>query len=168
MPGVPARRGATLLLTILAGSIVLAAQQPAPIFRAAAETVSIFATVAARDGRLVTSLGEHQFTLRDNGRPQTLTAFDASAKPIHLVVMLDTSGSMTGNLPVLRAAAVQLFTRLRPDDRARVGHFGDRIHISPVFTNDVDELIRAMWLDVEPGGPTPLWMAINAAMIDLA
>jgi hypothetical protein len=28
---------------------------------------------------------------------------------------------MEGNLPLLRAAAEQLFTRLRPDDLARVG-----------------------------------------------
>ena len=37
-----------------------------------------------------------------------------------------------------------------------------------MITNDVDELTRALWLDLEPGGPTPLWGAINAAMGALA
>jgi VWFA-related protein len=39
--------------------------------------------------------------------------------------------------------------------------------ISPVFTNDVDELIRTVWLELKPGGATPLWGAINAAMTGL-
>ena len=61
-----------------------------------------------------------------------------------------------------------MFTRLLPDDKARVGHFGNRIAISPKFTNNVDDLIRTLWLDLEPGGPTPLWGAVNAAMSALA
>ena len=37
--------------------------------------------------------------------------------------MLDMSGSMTGNIPTLRQAAVQMFTRLLPDDKARDRQF---------------------------------------------
>jgi Ca-activated chloride channel family protein len=124
--------------------------------------------VIGKDGRLVTHLTRDQFTVSDNGDPQPLTIFDAAAKPIHLIVLLDASGSMTGNLPVLRQAAVQLFTRLRQDDRARVGYFGYRIRISPSFTNNVDELIRSLWMAVEQGGPTPLWRALTSAIIALA
>ena len=38
--------------------------------------------------------------------------------------MLDVSGSMEGNLPILREGSNALFARLRPDDFARVGSFG--------------------------------------------
>src|SRR5262245_65887230 len=82
--------------------------------------------------------------------------------------MLDMSGSMHGNLATLRASAVQLFTRLLPQDRARVGNFGDRIILSDAFTNDPDTLIRALYLDLQPGGATPLWRAIDTAMDALA
>jgi Ca-activated chloride channel family protein len=152
----------TLLLG-LAGSLGLYAGQE-PVFRSEVRTVPVYVTVLGQDGRLVTDLRREQFRVFDNGRPQPIALFDASIQPISIIVMLDTSGSMAGNLSVLRSAAVQMFTRLLPADKARVGHFGERIAMSPTFTNDVNELIRSLWLDLEPGGPTPLWGAVNAAM----
>lgn len=143
-------------------------QQGAPVYRSTNQTVSVFTTVVGDDGRLVPDLRKDDFEVFDNGRPQTLTLFDNSVQKISIVIMLDMSGSMTGNIPTLRQAAVQMFTRLRPDDRARIGNFGDRITVSPTFTNDVDELIRALYLDLEPGGATPLWGAVNVAMTALA
>lgn len=150
-------------LAAMALAPALPARQ-ASVFRARAETVPVYVTVEGADGRLVTDLTRGDFLVFDNGRPQPLTLFDAGIQPISIIVMLDMSGSMTGNLAVLRRSAVQMFTRLLPEDRARVGNFGDRIVISPTFTNDVDTLIRALYLDLEPGGTTPLWGAVNAAM----
>jgi Ca-activated chloride channel homolog len=139
--------------------------QQSSVFRGGNDTVSIFATATSLEGgRLVTDLTKDDFEAYDNGRRQPITLFDNSTQPIKIVVMLDMSGSMTGNLALLRSSAVQMFTRLLPNDQARVGNFGDRITISPRFTNNQDELIRALWLDLEPGGPTPLWAAINTAM----
>ena len=151
---------------IALGLVTLNAQQ-APVFRSAIQSVSVYAT--AQDGdRLVTDLTRDDFQVLDNGRPQPLTIFDNGLQPISVVIMLDTSGSMVGNLGVLRSAAVQLFTRLLPGDKARIGNFGDRITLSPAFTNDQNELIRTLWLEIEPGGPTPLWGAVNVAMTALA
>src|SRR5262249_34424287 len=39
--------------------------------------------------------------------------------------------------------------------------------ITQHFTNNTDELIRSLWLDLKPGGGTPLWAAVNAAMSGL-
>jgi Ca-activated chloride channel family protein len=143
-------------------------QQGAPVYRSTNQTVSIYATVVDEDGKLVPNLTRDDFEVTDNGRPQTLTLFDNSVQKISIVIMLDMSGSMTGNIPTLRQAAVQMFTRLLPDDKARIGNFGDRITVSPTFTNDVDDLIRALYLDLQPGGATPLWGAVNVAMTALA
>jgi Ca-activated chloride channel homolog len=156
--------GAVLAALLTAGP---AARQE-PVFRAGAETVPVYVTVVGDDGHLVTDLARSDFEVFDNGRPQTISIFSSGIQPISIIVMLDMSGSMTGNLGVLRNAAVQMFTRLLPDDRARVGNFGDRIQISPTFTNDVDTLIRALYLDLQPGGTTPLWGAVNAAMAALS
>jgi Ca-activated chloride channel family protein len=148
------------------GSAALLAQQ-APIYRSATQTVPVYATVT--DGKqLITDLARDDFEVLDNGRPQPIVLFDNSIQPISIIVMLDTSGSMAGNMSVLRNAAVQMFTRLLPDDKARVGNFGDRISISPEWTNNVDDLIRTLWLDIQPGGPTPLWGAVNVAMTAMA
>src|SRR5215204_578657 len=138
------------------------AQQP--VFRGRGDAVRVFATVTDRDGRLVPTLGKDDFEIRDEGKPQPLTLFDNTPQPIQLVVMLDVSGSMEGNLPLLRAASEQLFARLQPDDVARLGTFGRNVVISPAFTHDARELRAAIPTSIEPDAPTPLWRAIDAAM----
>ena len=102
------------------------------VFRGGSAAVRVFATVMDRDGRLVTTLTQDNFEVRDDGKPQPITQFDNSPRPIRLIVMLDVSGSMEGNLPLLRAAGAQLFARLGPDDVARVGAFGQRGRHQPV------------------------------------
>jgi VWFA-related protein len=78
--------------------------------------------------------------------------------------MLDVSGSMEGNLPLLRAAAAELFARLRPDDLARVGTFGREVEISETFTRDARALGGGLPDAIEPDAPTPLWRALDQAM----
>src|SRR5262250_159819 len=87
----------------LAGVLTLGAQETT--FRSGSDLVRVFATVTDRDGRLVTTLKRDQFEVRDEGKPQPITQFDNSPQPIRLIVMLDVSGSMEGNLQLLRAAS---------------------------------------------------------------
>jgi Ca-activated chloride channel homolog len=140
----------------------LSAQQA--VFRGAGDAVHVYATVTDRDGRLVTNLTQDAFEVRDEGKPQPITLFDNTARPIRLIVMLDVSGSMEGNLSLLRAAAEQLFTRLRDEDRARVGTFGEQITISSAFSRDPNELRKALPDRIAPDAPTPLWRAVDEAM----
>ena len=141
---------------------VLAAQQP--VFRGTTDLVRVFVTVTDRDDRLVTTLTQQDFEVRDEGKPQPIALFDNSPQPVRLVLLLDVSGSMEGNLPLLREASEQLFARLRPDDRVRVGSFGMDITISPAFTRDPRELREALPDDIPPDAPTPLWRAIDQAL----
>ncbi len=137
----------------------VAAQQP--VFRGSGDVVRVFVTVTDRDGRLTTTLEKDDFEVRDGGTAQPITLFDKTPQPIRLIVLLDVSGSMEGNLPLLRAASQQLFARLRPDDVARVGAFGDEVTISPEFTHDSSVLLAALPQSIRPNAPTPLWRAIN-------
>ena len=140
-----------------------AAQEPT-VFRGVGDAVRVFVTVTDGHGRLVTALTQKDFEIRDEGRPQPITLFDNSPQPIRLVVMLDVSGSMEGNLPLLRAASDQLFARLRPDDVARVGTFGRDVEIGPRFTRDVAELRAALPKTIAPDAPTPLWRSLDKAL----
>ena len=135
-----------------------------PVFRGAGDAVRVFATVTDRDGQLVTTLTRNDFEVRDEGKPQPITVFDNTAQRIRLIVMLDVSGSMEGNLPLLRAGAEQLFARLRPDDVARVGAFGHDVIISPSFTRDPTDLRAALPRMIATDAPTPLWRAIDEAL----
>lgn len=141
-----------------------AARAGQQVFRGGSEAVRVFVTVTDRDGRLVTNLTRDNFEVRDDGKAQPLTQYDASPQPIRLMVMLDVSGSMEGNLSLLRDAATQLITRLLPDDLARVGIFGEDVTISPTFTRNPDELLEALPTRIAPNAPTPLWRALNDAL----
>jgi len=147
---------------LAAGTAALAAQQP--VFRGSGDAVRVFVTVTDKDGRLVTTLTQSDFEVRDEGKVQPITIFDNTPQPIRLIVMLDVSGSMEGNLPLLRAAASELFPRLRPDDGVKVGTFGYEVTISPSFTRDVRDLEAALPRSIPPDAPTPLWRGLDEAM----
>ena len=151
-------------IAVVACVLGVGASSQQPTFRGTSDAVRVFVTVTDRDGRLITTLKQDDFEIRDEGKPQPITLFDNSPQPVRLIVMLDVSGSMEGNLPLLRAAAEQLFTRLGPNDVARVGTFGRDIVISPAFTRDPSELRRALPTTISPDAPTPLWRAVDEAM----
>jgi len=153
-----------LLAACVLGQTGGTAAQQQPVFRGTGEVVRVFVTVTDRDGRLVTKLTQPDFEVRDDGKPQPITLFDNSPQPIRLIVMLDVSGSMDGNLPLLRAAAEQLITRLQPRDAARIGSFGNEVTISPSFIRDPKELRSALPDAIDPQASTPLWRAIDEAM----
>jgi len=145
---------ATLLAA--AGSAALLAQQPpGPTFKAGTQVVSLFVTVADAQKRLVPDLTKDDFEVFDNEKPQPITYFDNSIHPITVVVMLDTSGSMTLTIGLLKQAAEQFLIRLLPDDKARVGAFNDKIELSSRFTNNRDELVSDV-KDLDYGNGTRL------------
>jgi Ca-activated chloride channel family protein len=158
--------GRVLVCVVLAAG-VLAAQASSPqgpVFRSGAENVPIFVTVSDKSGQLVPDLTRADFQIFDNGKPQALTVFDNSPQPIRLIIMVDVSGSMAGNVNLLRAAAAQLLNRLGPGDLVRIGTFGATIEISPSFTRDIGELGRALPTFIPAGAPTPLWQAVDKAI----
>jgi VWFA-related protein len=155
--------------TVLAACTVLAAFGQRPQYHSNTDLVSIYATVADRDGRLVTDLTAGDFEVFDDGRRQTLALFARAVQPITIVVMLDRSGSVTDKNDMVRDAAEALVDELLPTDRARIGSFSHHVLIGPAeFTGDRDELVRILRNDLQDGGPTPLWEAASAAMTALS
>ena len=144
------------------GLVGAAAQQP--VFRGGGDAVRVFVTVTDGDGRLVTALEQKDFEVRDEGKPQPITLFDNTPQPIRLIVMLDVSGSMEGNLPLLRNAAEQLFARLRPDDLVGWARSAATWRSARSFTRDVHVLRAALPKMITPDAPTPLWRALDEAI----
>ena len=77
--------------------------------------------------------------------------------------MLDTSGSMTGTISLLKAAAEQFLIRLLPDDKASVGAFNDKIELNAGFTNNRDKLVSQV-KDLDYGNGTRLFDAISESL----
>src|SRR3989441_132939 len=165
-----ARGAIRALLPCAAGAFLATVVQPAggvaaqqPTFTTGTRLVSLFVTVADAQKRLVPDLTQDDFEVFDNDKPQPLVFFKNEFQPITVVVMLDTSGSMTGSIPLLRAAAEQFLIRLLPDDKGQVGAFNDKIQFSGRFTPDRDELVADL-KELDYGNGTRLWDAVGQSL----
>ena len=149
-------------MLLLCGGFSAFAQQP--MFRTGTRTVALYATVTDAQKRLVPDLTQEDFQIFDNDKLQTVDLFVNEVQPITVIVMLDTSASMTGNLKLLEQAAEQFLLRMLPKDKGMVGAFNDKIEFFPsTFTGDRDRLIRSL-RDLDFGNPTRLYDAIAACM----
>ena len=148
---------------------LLAAPTSAQI-KVGTQTVPLYVTVTDTAKRLVPDLVREDFEIYDNGKPQTLTNFDNQATPISVVVMLDTSGSMTLALDHVKQAAEEFLIRLLPEDKGKVGAFNDKIEVKPTtglpFTSNRDQLIRYLQ-DLDFGYPTRLYDAVDFGINEL-
>ena len=139
---------------------------PQPTFKANTQVVSLFVTVQDGQRRLVPNLEQADFDVFDNEKTQPIVYFDNSVQPITVVVMLDTSGSMTLTIDLLKQAAEQFILRLLPDDKGRVGAFNDKIQFSSRFTSNRDELVGDV-KELDYGNGTRLWDAVDASLDEL-
>ena len=134
------------------------------------QTVPLYVTVTDTAKRLVPDLLREDFEIYDNGKLQTLTNFDNQVTPISVVVMLDTSGSMTLALDLVKQAAEEFLIRLLPEDKGKVGAFNDKIEVKPQtglpFTNNRDQLIRYLQ-ELDFGYPTRLYDAVDYGINEL-
>ena len=105
---------------------------------------------------------QENFEVYDNGKLQTLTSFDNKPQPISVVVMLDTSGSMTLALDLVKAAAEQFLIRMLPDDQGMVGAFNDKIEFHPEGSPTCATIWCGSLKDLDFGYPTRLYDAVNA------
>jgi len=155
------------IVGVIAGLFLVAIAQLSaqdPVFRGSARTaVPLYATVVDGNGRLVPGLEREDFAILDDGKPVELTQFSNASQPFTVVVMMDTSASMTANLEFLNLAVEQFLIRLLPVDRAQVGAFNDKIQFSGKFTNNRDELVKALD-NLQVGNPTRLNDAIAASL----
>ncbi len=161
----------TLLTTVAALVVAFALTVPTTgQIRVGTQTVPLYVTVIDAAKRLAPDLVRDDFEVYDNGKLQTLTNFDNQATPITVVVMLDTSGSMTLALDMVKLAAEEFLLRLLPGDRAKVGAFNDKLEVKPEpglpFSDNRDQLIRYLG-DLDFGYPTRLYDAVDYSITQL-
>ncbi len=160
---------AAALIAALCGTAALAIPVAAQI-KVGTQTVPLYVTVSDSAKRLVPDLQREDFEVYDNGKLQTLTNFDNRVTPINVIVMLDTSGSMTLALDLVKQAAEEFLIRMLPEDRGKVGAFNDKIEVKPEtglpFSANRDQLSRAL-NDLDFGYPTRLYDAVDYSINEL-
>ena len=144
-------------LAVLAVAVTFAQE---PTFRSGTRVVPLPTMVTDAQGRFVPDLEQSDFTILDNGKPQEIVIFENTVQPFTVVVLLDFSASMTGQLKLLKEAAEEFLIRLLPVDKGMVGAFSSKIQFSGGFTNNRDRLIGSLQ-DMQYGNETRLYDALD-------
>jgi Ca-activated chloride channel homolog len=157
-------RLAVAVLGIAALSLPAGAQK----IKVSTESVPVYVTVTDTQKRLVPDLLQEDFEILDNGKSQTINVFEDKTLPITVTIMLDTSGSMTTALELVKDGAEQFILRMLPADKGQVGEFNDKIRFHPgSFIEDRDQLVYALKHDIDFGYPTRLWDAVDESITRL-
>jgi len=145
--------------------VELAAVSPASglsqgmVVRASTDLVMVPVTITDTLNRPVIGLGEANFQLFENRKPQQIKNFSSEDAPISVGIILDTSRSMSNKLARAREAVQQFCDASNPADEFFLITFADDPQLAADFTTHTEELQNAM-LTVQPNGRTSLLDAI--------
>ena len=140
---------ASLALLFLSAPAVAHAQpsttdQPAATLKIQAREVVLPVTVRDKHGALVSTLQKTDFTLTEDGRPQTIKSFTRETDlPFLLGLLVDTSRSVSSAMESERKAAGKFVDQMLPADpkSAKAGdqafllHFDHEVELLEDFTN---------------------------------
>ena len=124
---------------------LLLAQEPT--FSAGVKVVNVFATVRDKKGEIVKDLQKEDFTLLEDGRPQTIKYFARQSDlPLTLGLLVDTSMSERGMIATERTASYKFLEQvLRPDrDKAFLIHFDHDVELLQDLTSSRERLEKAL------------------------
>lgn len=115
--------------------------------------VTLYATVRDKKGKIVSNLEKDNFTVEEDGRPQTITYFARDTDiPLTLGLLVDTSRSQRHVIGAERTASAAFFDHmLRVDkDKAFLIHFDHEVELLEDLTNSREKL-RAALQDLRAG-----------------
>jgi VWFA-related protein len=117
-----------------------------PTFKASVEIVNAFVTVRDKKGAIIKDLTQEDFTLKEDGRKQTIRYFSRESDlPLTIGLIIDTSPSMQAVMKELQTAS-QIFLKnmIRPGkDRVFIIKFRDLMRGGMSFEGQV-ELVQGL------------------------
>src|ERR1700730_11725135 len=129
----------------LTGALPVLAQDTQ--FSTSVNVVNVLATVSDKQGKIIHDLAQDEFTIQEDGRPQSIRYFSQQSDlPLTLGLLLDTSGSQTRVLDRERNASYEFFEHiLREDkDKAFLIHFDREVELLQDLTSSRKELEAAL------------------------
>ncbi len=124
--------------------------------------VILWITVTDKNDQIVENLGKDDFKVLEDGSPQPIREFTREDRPITMAIVLDSSGSMRDSMKDLHEAAASFVETLRPEDKALVIDFDDKVFLLQDATADQAALKEAV-TSTEALGSTALYDALHAA-----
>jgi VWFA-related protein len=138
------RRDLLKWLATLAPVMRVAAQEKT--FSTDVKVVNVFATVRNKQGQIIRDLGKDDFTLSEDGRPQTIKYFSRESDlPLTLGLLVDTSLSQRRVLGEERQASSKFLDQMMRDkDMAFVIHFDVEVELLQDLTSSRKDLRAAL------------------------
>jgi Ca-activated chloride channel family protein len=161
---------AGLVCTLAMALIGIGPHQPTsqqPRYHTGIDLVALNVTVLDPRGRPIGGLTRDDFVVYEDGVQQDVTYFQSSEVPTDLVLLIDTSSSMTNRLAFVRKTAAEFARALRPGDRGAVFDFNNYLTVKQPLTDDIGSLTRVIE-STRAGGATAVYDAIYIAMRELA
>jgi Ca-activated chloride channel family protein len=158
------RAAITVLFTLATAFAIRAQPSQLPTFRAGVDLVHFGVTVVDKQGKPVIGLKAEDFAILENGKPQALKYFTAGepdeAPPLHLGLLLDTSGSMADDIKDSRAAAVKFVNALDRAADVTLVDFDTEVRVARFGPMDYERLVERI-RSRKPDGRTALYDAIG-------
>jgi len=137
-----------------------------PTFKTGVADVRV--DVLALQGQdLINSLTKGDFTVTDEGQPQSIIAFAHGDESLNLVLLFDISGSMQSHIEQIAKTARQALGHLRPGDRVAIMVFAKTSAIHQDFSDNLAETARQISSAVHDHD-VGVTTQINAAVVDAA
>jgi len=130
-----------LYLTLL---LAFALGQESPKYRVNAQFVKVPVTVLDENGRSILGLEREDFQLLDEGQERTIENFVLDKSPVHVVFLLDVSGSIEEELQEIKHAVLRFAQAFGKEDRLAVIAFADEIHLLQDWTNKPKDLRKSL------------------------
>jgi VWFA-related protein len=125
---------------------LLHGQQP-PTFSSDVKVVNVLATVRNKQGKIVQNLTKDDFTLEEDGRPQTIRYFARETDlPLTMGLLVDTSGSQRRVLGAESRASYQFLKQVVREDKdmAFIIHFDREVELLQDLTSSRKQLQAAL------------------------
>ena len=131
------------------------------------DEVVLNVTVLDDSNHLVNTLDKQDFSVTEDGVPQTLASFQHEDTPVSMGMVVDNSGSMLHKRAGVNAAALDLVKASNPKDETFIVNFSDEAFIDQDFTSDVNRLREGLG-HIDSKGGTALYDAVVASADQLA
>jgi Ca-activated chloride channel family protein len=141
-----ARQSFRLLAVVLALSMRLPLAAQDVTLRVDVKLVSLFVNVTDRNGALVGGLTREDFTVTEDGQPQSISVFERQSElPLNLTLAIDTSGSVHKDMTEqVEAAKHFAHALLRAQDRMSLLQFATEVRELTPFTNKESQINRGL------------------------
>ena len=128
----------------------------------------VFVTVLDADGVPVTGMSAEHFAVREDGRDREVLAVAPLETPMHIALLIDTSGALGDGLPSVLAAAGAFIDAVGPAHRIGLYTFGERaVRVTP-FIREAADLKAAIARLFTIANLPRLIDAVDMAATDLA